>query len=616
MFGRRESRPSASEPGQPFAGKRFVCRHLVTTHLDSPSRIAHPSGTTGVGEVPNELLALAEMLQSWATFDEHLASMESAGLTLTGGDLANALGRLEQAGALWLADDFLRELGGQACRPPAPIGSMVWCTRDRPETLVRSLESFLGNPADSAVPRVIVCDDTIDPEVAQATGAALRSCAERHAIAPGNAIHVGMDEKRHMIASLKELGARRGVSPEVVEFILCNGFQLPFSEGANRNFALLLTTGDAFVSTDDDTLAQAAPGSDPGTLELTSASLPNAIDLSETDELCAAGVPVRERGVRAEHGKFLGRGIADILREFGGSEIILPSCTSSFALELTAGEAAVAVTSAGVVGDSGFGNPRICFQLDGAERERYVEDPEAYAMHRLSRFAFRRAERPTVTSSPWLMALNYAVDNRGSIPPTFPFGRNSDGLLGVLVRACRPSGYIMHLPFGIRHIPPSPRSFSESDLHDFVPRICDFMIYAVDSARLNPIVRVPADRSAALASHYRALGGLSARAFDDASRAVWMTFAERYVSSMEMRLNQYGHSPDAWADDVERHIDRILDFIRDPLPRVPSEIAAALGPSASASDQLELFRKSVRLFGEALDAWPTLREIVTQHPLI
>ena len=108
MFGRRESRPSASEPGQPFAGKRFVCRHLVTTHLDSPSRIAHPSGTTGVGEVPNELLALAEMLQSWATFDEHLASMESAGLTLTGGDLANALGRLEQAGALWLADDFLR----------------------------------------------------------------------------------------------------------------------------------------------------------------------------------------------------------------------------------------------------------------------------------------------------------------------------------------------------------------------------------------------------------------------------------------------------------------------------------------------------------------------------
>ena len=119
--------------------------------------------------------------------------------------------------------------------------------------------------------------------------------------------------------------------------------------------------------------------------------------------------------------------------------------------------------------------------MDGAERERYVEDPEAYAIHRLSRFAFRRAERLTVSSSPWLMTLRHAVDNRACIPPTFPFGRNSDGLLGVLIRACRPvPGYGMHLPFGVRHIPPSPRVFSESDLHDFSPRICDFMIHAAD----------------------------------------------------------------------------------------------------------------------------------------
>ena len=258
----------------------------------------------------------------------------------------------------------------------------------------------------------------------------------------------------------------------------------------------------------------------------------------------------------------------------------------------------------------------MCFQLDGTERERYVENPDAYALHRLSRFAFRRAQRRVVASSPWLMTLNHAVDNRGYIPPTFPFGRNSDGLLGVLIRACRPSGYIMHLPFGVRHIPPAPRAFSESDLHDFAPRICDFMIHAADSARLNPVVRVPADRNAALAAHYRALGSLSQRAFDDASRAIWMTFAERYVSTMEMRLNQYDGSPAAWADDVERHVDRLLAFIRDPFPRVPQEIADALPPTSSTAERLELFRHSVRLFGEALDAWPTLREIAAQHPLI
>ena len=95
-----------------------------------------------------------------------------------------------------------------------------------------------------------------------------------------------------------------------------------------------------------------------------------------------------------------------------------------------------------------------------------------------------------------------------------------------------------------------------------------------------------------------------------------MTFAERYISSMEIRLNRYGRSPDSWADDVDQHVDRILDFVRDPLPRIPDEIAAAVQPSAPPGERLDLFRKSVGLFGEALDAWPTLRALVMEHPLI
>ncbi|MGA2641483.1 MAG: hypothetical protein ABSG21_11360 [Spirochaetia bacterium] len=622
MFGRKKiesnktAGPEQSESTPPFGGKRFLCRPLVTSRLDSYSRLVHVPGSTAVGEIQNELLALTESLQSWATFDEHLAALESAGLALTGHEFASALERIQQLGALWFADDFLTTLGNQQARPAAPISSFVWCTRDRPSVLARSLESFLSKGLESRSPRIIVCDDSTDPEAVRKTAEAVKNAAPQSMIPAERRFHVTMEQKRRIIASLSELGAPQGISPEVVGFILENQFRLPLSEGANRNFALLLTAGEVCLSTDDDTLALAAYGDTPKGLELSSAAIPTVMDFFASDEQCLAAVPAKDCSIMAEHERFLGKGVGDIVRGSGGSDIVLSSCTSHLAHDLVSSDGGVVLTSAGALGDSGFGNPRMIFHLDGKQRERYVQDTDAYEALRLSRVVFRRAECPVITNSPWLMALNYGVDNRDFVPPTFPFGRNSDGLLGVLLRACRPSDFFLHLPFGIRHIPPEPRSFSESDLHAFVPRICDFMIHAAEAARMNPLVRASADRVSTLASYYRALGSLSLRAFDDATRSIWMSFAEGYISNMEMQLNEHGHAPEPWAADVEQHLDFIQGFLRAPGPLLPHEIAAAQNSAATSDEQLELFRKSVRLFGEALDAWPTLREIAQRRPLI
>ena len=169
---------------------------------------------------------------------------------------------------------------------------------------------------------------------------------------------------------------------------------------------------------------------------------------------CSA-VAVRECSLLAEHGRYLGRSVGDIVRERGGAEVRLSSCSPAFSRDLAGGKGAVVVTSAGALGDSGFGNPRMVFHLDGERRERYVQDAETYAATRLSRQVFRRAERTTISGSPWLVTLNYAMDNRDFVPPSFPFGRNSDGLLGILLRFCRPDDCTVHLPFGVRHLPPS-----------------------------------------------------------------------------------------------------------------------------------------------------------------
>jgi len=605
-----------SQPGQPFGVKRFTCRPLVTSRIDSHSCLVHAPGSTAVGEIDNELLALAQSLQSWATFDEHLAALESAGHSLSGHELFAALEGLHQQGVLWFADDFLESLRRQRPRQSAPINSMVWCTRDRPRELARSLESFLTKGFDSSPPRLIVCDDSTDPDAARKTEEALLNAPGGSTIPLERRFHVGAAVKKRIIAALKEHGAREGISPDVIEFILSNRFNVPNSAGANRNFALLLTAGEVFHSTDDDTLALAAFGDTPNKLKLSSDFNPTVTDLFASDEQCSAAIPARDCRILGEHERFLGKGVADIAREVEDSGVLLSSCTSSFAHEIVSGDGAVVMTSAGAVGDSGFGNPRIIFHLDGSRRERYVQDTGAYEVLRLSRIVFRRAECPVITDSPWLVTLNHAVDNRGFVPPTFPFGRNSDGFLGVLLRACRPAAFIMHLPLGIRHIPAEPRTFSESDLHVFVPRICDFMIQAAQGARRGPLVRSTADRVTMLAAHFRAFGSLSSHDFDDATRSVWMSFADRYISNMEMRLNNYGHSPEPWATDVERHIESIIAFLRARGPIIPPEFTAAQLAATTVDEQRELFRRSVGLFGEALDAWPTLREIARQPSIM
>jgi hypothetical protein len=598
--------PRRGEPGpRPRHDRRFVCRPLVSSRVTSESRLVYFPAAGGPAEMENDLLALSRSLQIWATFDEHLLALESAGHALTGHELAGALERLQQAGALWFDDEFMGELSSQETPIPPPITRFVVCTRDRPRELRRCLESFLGDAANRASVRLLVCDDSGD-SAARLNAETLREIGQCFGVP---CRQVDLTEKRRVIRLLSERAAQSGIASEVVEFILDGGF------GAARNLALLLTAGELYLSADDDTLASAAASAAvPEGLELSCALNPTASDFFTTGEECDAAVPAADRDLFSEHGKFLGKGISALIHDHAGSPVMLSKCTAGLSRDLVSAGGSVLVTSAGLFGDSALGNPRMLFHLDGEARARYVENEARYRDIRLTRIVFRRAERPVLTNSPWLTAVNHAVDNRGLIPPTFPFGRNEDGLLGVLLRACRPNGYVLHVPQAVRHAPPEPRAFSEVDLHSFTPRICDFMIYAAHTARLNPLVRSPSDRMQTLASFYRAFGALSLPDFADAVRAVWMSFADGYISNMESRLEQYGHSPKAWALDVEKHLESLVAFLRTPGPLLPREIAAS--PAATNDDEsLRLFQSSVELFGKALSAWPALRDIAAEGAL-
>jgi hypothetical protein len=595
-----------------LTGKRFLCRPLATVRVDDTSRLVHAPGAQRAGQLENGLLALAEGLDSWATFDEHLRRLGSFGLSLSARDFTQALESLQEVGALWLEEDFLGALAQQAPRQPAPITRLAWCTRERPDILARGMRSFLARDFDPGTQQLLVCDDSSLPGAAAATReSALRAVAE--SAAPSARLrYIGAAEKQRIRETLKKHGSSRGIAPETVDFILGSQVAGISVEGANRNFSLLLTTGKAFHSTDDDTLADAF-GDAPDGLELSSASSPTVSDFFSGEDQHAS-LPAAGSGILALHGTYLGRGVGGMVRDLSSDAVVLSSCGSAFSRELAAEEAFVAVTSAGALGDSGLGNPRLIFHQEGERRARYVEDVAAYKAVRLSRSVFRRAERPTLTSSGGFVTMDCAIDNRGFIPPFFPFGRNSDGLLGVTLRFCRPSGLIMHLPQAIRHAPPGVRTFSEEDLHAFVPRMCDFLIHASGAARTGPFVTSTRERVAALASHLRSFSRLARSDFDDAVRLTWMSFGDRYISTMQGRLDEYGYSPEPWAADVQRHLESMLEFLGKSGPLLPREFPAAM-PSSTIEEQRELFRSSIGLYAEALDAWETIREIALEESL-
>jgi hypothetical protein len=587
--------------------ERFLCRPLASARLDSASRLVYVPGAGGVQVLEDGFIALAQRLSTWKTFDEHLAALNESGHSLGRRELSSALAQLESAGILWTEREFRAALPSRAV-PTEPIRSLVWPTRDRPHVLERSLASFLSNSAPPVGCRLLVCDDSTDPGAARANEATLLEAAGKQGGAALQAWYVGRAQKQRLVDALAERGARRGISPEAVRFLLQVEPRLPMSEGANRNFALLLTAGELFLSTDDDTLSTAAWGRQPGDLAVSADFNPTVSDLFEDDAGCLSAAPDRPVNMVDVHGAWVGRPIGDLIRE-RGSAVALDSCTASLSRDLCAVEGYVAITAAGALGDSGMANPRLLFHLDGPRRERYVEDESAYERLRRSRIVFRRAERAVVTNSPWLITMNHGVDNREPIPPTFPFGRNSDGLLGALLRTCHPAAHILHLPVAVRHLPPTPRPFTGSDISSFVPRICDFMMESIHAARPGAMVRSPADRIGILGRGLRALGDLPSGEFRDAVRTTWMSFADRYVSHLDARLQAYGRSPAPWGNDAEQYIENLLAFVRSDATAVPVEVAAYAGAAEEPGALLNRFRGFINLFGHALESWPILREV-------
>ena len=380
--------------------------------------------------------------------------------------IAQRLRQLAEAGLLVSLESFLQDAGrGERLEPP-PIRTVGFTTRNRPELLRRSIESWAENANEFGRPiEITVIDDARTQQEEVATREALGAFS-----AGGIGIRMAGPAQRDAFA--RALAAEADVDAELVRFALRGDERCPISTGAGRNSLLLDCVGEPYVLADDDGTAQlaACPEPLPG-LEITSRNDPTDFWFYRNRDQLMAGIEFISRDVLGEHERLLGRSASDLTAEAGGGAgLEVGAMSVGFEGRLRDGAMRVRTSMAGVVGDSGIGATAHLFTSPATRRrltlsQQFFEDAVA------NRQSLRAPQRPTLGDGVITMAGNLGLDATELLPPFCPVQRNSDGLLGRVLKQCFPSACKGYLEVAALHDPPPGRSQCLDDWWEQVRRV-------------------------------------------------------------------------------------------------------------------------------------------------
>jgi hypothetical protein len=550
-------------------------------------------------------LDLLAQCTHFAPVETHAAAAERrTGLPADG--VARQLYELVDRGLLVSQQDVLARAraAAESHTEVAPtLDRVAVITSDRPASLATCLRSYRDRYGADI--ELIVFDDSADA----ATRAENKRVAAQ-AAAGGRIFYAGEDEKRSFVS---ELAAKSGIEADVVRAALTEFDGCTYHCGANRNAVLLDAAGGAVLLVDDDTTARAARPPDAGDgLRLSSRPDPWSLHFFARLEDALDAADWQDADLLAWHRRFLGGSPAacafgpaarggPLQLDPDGSTLELNEADAALIAAFSRGRGRVAVTCAGMAGDSGMGGPLSFLWLQGAERERLLEN---YESHRATRAVHRGADVATVSNTPFLMMPHVALDVRAMIPPFSPVLRNSDGAFGAVLRTCAPEYYIAFLPWSVEHAPEDARAA------DF-----DQALRTVGRAYANSIIRDlahgyepapgvtdPAMRLRSFGRYLTALGAMSPGDFDALVRYQIMATVGRRIEMLTRTIDVNGGQPEQWAEDCAGVMAEGL--------RVLTEDALVVAdiPGDTADERHRRFQRLLHRFGHVIDAWPALLE--------
>jgi hypothetical protein len=439
---------------------------------------------------------------------------------------------------------------------------------------------------------------------------------------------MGCAQRDALAAGLAEGG---DIPFDVIRFALCGpsvgggegptgrGRRGPDTIGANRNAILLATLGSLVLCVDDDTVARPAIAPDASAAANTRPTPPHTSqarlaigsrgELGEVwffpDRDSALGfVHERDLDILAEHARFLGRSLREIVRECShtgarDAGVDAHRICQHFVQSLSAGRGRITITLNGLAGDSGTPTNtwvRVCHDERTA---RHLDSPAAYQAALLSREIVRQVAVPTLSHvRPWLSTF-FGVDNRTLLPPFFPAYRNDEAIFGALLSECLEHHYAAHLPWTLDHAPPETRAYG-ADGDEVSPlswiRISDVVLVCLESWRRARADGARADEDAEVRQILRGVGRHQVRLLLE-RRALAI------LAGLDVRRRRLtAEHRDHWAADLDAQMRALERAIVRPDYLLPVDLLQR----HDASDVPHITRDLVRQFGALLSWWPAI----------
>jgi hypothetical protein len=562
-------------------------------------------------------LDLLAQCTHFAPVEEHAAAAaRRTGLPADG--VTQRLYELVDRGLLVSKQDVMTRARGAAevdSRSTPTLDRIAVITSNRPASLATCLRSYRERYGTAI--ELVVFDDSSDPAVQDEN----RRVAAQAAVG-GRILYAGEAEKRRLVT---ELSARSGVEPDVVCAAVADFDGCTLHSGSNRNAVLLDASGGAVLMVDDDTTARAVRPVDGGDgLRVSSRYDPWSLRFFATVEDALEAAKWQDEDLLAWHRAFLGRSpagcafapttpnVAPGIQE-DHSALDLDEADPGLVNAFSRGRGRIVVTSVGVAGDSGMTPTMYFLALQGAARERMLEN---YESHRGTRAVHRGADVATISNTAFFMSPHAAFDVRDTIPPFPPVLRNADGVFGSVLRTCAPESYIAFLPWSVEHKPPEVRS------SDF-----DQILRSVGSVRANDIIRDLAHgyepspgvsdsavRLRAFGHYMIALGTMPPADFDAIVRYQIIAAVGGRIDRLTRVVEQESGGPPSWAEDCAAVAVEGLRTLTD------EQLFVADLPGATPDEKNRRFQRAIHRYGRVIDAWPALLEAATElrvaEPLI
>lgn len=553
----------------------------------------------------------AEILASWRRFrtlGEQVQHLRDRGFQEEAeGELARACENLRDRGLLISERELgekARKSGLSSSAEPGGSGALVWPTRNRPDAVSRSVQSFVTNArAHGHGPEYWVFDQS-DSLQSDRTQTSLARVAREAGIAVR---YVGPREQQRFVQQLADRLGMNGEDRRVLRFALGSIGPGGAKYGANRNAALLATCGKRVLMNDDDALAP-----DPGCQS-------NDHSPGRTLRLSSATHAALFRAFSpGEHitGKPPGADVIGLCRATVGSKSEQLKSSLDSAAVKDVGPDLAAMWSAGtghIVGAHGGWrgapiNPSRDWQLivTGDARQNINATDEEYGLAREADRFEHSVDSLVVTDRKEFVTVSAALDNTLTLPPFLPIGRSSDALFTHSCAALWHDVLWAFLPYVVEHQPPERRTIRRFSSHEVGLGMADCVRLLIDHVSFRPEPRFDARALRRLGTELMTICSIGDAAFADLLHFLGTRHFANFAEYLDGLLAVYHGQPASWARDVEHKIEVIEKTVFSE-GRVPL-IGGVFDSASTWNTKVHVVGTTCRSFGRLFQLWGSIRD--------